>query len=71
MDNNSLFVDFDGQEVPRERRVDLSIHELGGDWGSAEHALKTSARKCTPQSCCTMESPCSEGLVSIRRRNTT
>ena len=33
MDNNSLFVDFDGQEVPRERRVDLSIHEVGRGLG--------------------------------------
>ena len=32
MDNNSLFVDFDGL-APRERTVDLLDHALGGDWG--------------------------------------
>ena len=40
MDNNSPFVDCDGQ-VPRERTVDLPNHALGGDWGSAEHASKS------------------------------
>ena len=32
VDNNSLFVDFDGQ-VPRERTVDVPNHALGRDWG--------------------------------------
>ena len=40
-DNNSLLVDFNGQ-VPRERTVHLHDHTLVGDWGSAEHASKTS-----------------------------
>ena len=40
--SNSLFVDFDGH-VPRERTVGLPNHALEGDWGSAEHASKTSA----------------------------
>ena len=38
MGNNSPFVDFDGQ-------FDLPNHALGGDWGLAEHASKTSAKK--------------------------
>ena len=38
MDNNSPFVDFDGQ-------FDLPNHALGGDWGLAKHAPKTSAKK--------------------------
>ena len=70
VDNNSLFADFDGQ-VPREKTVDLRNHAFGGDWSSAEHASKSSARICTLESCCTMASPCSKGLVSVRRRNAT
>ena len=41
----TLFGDFDGQ-VPRERTVDFRNRASGGDWGSAEHASKTSARTC-------------------------
>ena len=68
MDNNSLLVDFDGQ-VRREGTVDHRA--LGGDRDWAERASKTDARICTPESCCTMASPCSKGLVSVRRRNAT
>ena len=46
MDSNSLFVDFDGQ-VPREKTNDLPSRTLRGDWSSAEHVTKTSARLCT------------------------
>ena len=70
MHNNSPFVDFDGQ-VPRERTADLPNDALGGDRGSAEHALKTSARLFTPESCCRVASPFSKGVVGIRRRNAT
>ena len=42
------FADFD-DKVSRERTVDLPNHLLGGDWGSAEHASKTSARICTQE----------------------
>ena len=41
------------------------------DWGPVEHALGTSARICTSESCCAMASPCSKGSVSVRRRNAT
>ena len=47
MDSNSLSVDFDGQ-VPRDKTLDLPDHALSGDWGSAEHVTKTSARICFP-----------------------
>ena len=70
MDSNSVSVDLDGQ-VPREKTIDLPNHALRGDWGSAEHVTKTSARICPPWSCCPVASPCSGGSVTIRRRNAT
>ena len=70
MDSISLSVDFDGQ-VPSEKALGHPNHALRGDWGSAELVTKTSARICTPGSCCSMASPCSKGLLSTWRRSAT
>ena len=37
---------------PGSKRIDLPNHALSGDWCSAEHVTKTSARICTPWSGC-------------------
>ena len=70
MDSISLSADFDGQ-VPCEETTDLRNRALRGDWSSAELATKTSAKFCTPWSCCPAESPWSKGSVSRWRRNAT
>ena len=70
MDSISLSSDFEGR-VPSEKPTDLPNRALRGDCGSAEHVTKTSARICTPWSCCLVESPFSKGSVSRWRRNAT
>ena len=67
-DSISLSADFDGQ-VPSGKSTDLPDHASRGDWSSVRHVTKTSARTCTPWTCCQAESPCPKGLVSRWRRN--
>ena len=62
MDSISLSAGFDGQ-VPSEQTTDLLNHALKGDWSSAEHVAKTSAKNWTSWSCCPVESPLSKGSV--------
>ena len=70
MDGISLSADFDGQ-VPSEKTTGLLDRALRGDWSPSGHVTKTSARVCTPLSCCLVESPCSKGSVSRWRGHAT